>query len=52
MENLIKNLGEREFGFEKIAYLLLMGQLPDAKELIGADRIIRPAYMSVMEKKE
>lgn len=33
VENLIKNLGEREFGFEKIAYLLLMGQLPDAKEL-------------------
>lgn len=32
VEDLISSLGESEFGFEKIAYLLLMGNLPDAKE--------------------
>ncbi len=29
VKNLINNLGPNEFGFEKIAYLLLMGELPD-----------------------
>ncbi|MCD7737187.1 MAG: citrate/2-methylcitrate synthase [Lachnospiraceae bacterium] len=33
VKNLIKNLGKNEFGFEKIAYLLLMGELPDEKAL-------------------
>ena len=31
VEELIGNLGEKELGFEKIAYLLLMGEMPDAK---------------------
>ena len=29
VEQLISALGEEEMGFEKIAYLLLMGELPD-----------------------
>lgn len=33
VEDLIAGLGEREFGFEKIAYLLLMGELPSQEEL-------------------
>ncbi len=33
VQDLIKNLGENEFGFEKIAYLLLIGENPDKKEL-------------------
>lgn len=33
VEDLINSLGENEFGFEKIAYLLLLGELPDADEL-------------------
>lgn len=33
VKNLIANLGERELGFEKIAYLLLMGTMPDEEEL-------------------
>lgn len=32
VEDLIDGLGEDEFGFEKIAYLLLMGNLPDDQE--------------------
>lgn len=32
VENLINGLGPQEMGFEKIAYLLLMGQLPTAEE--------------------
>lgn len=32
VEDLIHHLGEAEFGFEKIAYLLLMGKLPDERE--------------------
>lgn len=32
VENLINSLGPQEMGFEKIAYLLLMGQLPTAEE--------------------
>ena len=30
VEDLIGSLGETELGYEKIAYLLLMGQLPDS----------------------
>lgn len=32
VENLIAGLGSDQMGFEKIAYLLLMGELPDEKE--------------------
>lgn len=32
VEDLIHCLGQNEFGFEKIAYLLLMGKLPDERE--------------------
>ncbi|MGN0482311.1 MAG: citrate/2-methylcitrate synthase [Lachnospiraceae bacterium] len=32
VEDLINSLDEKELGFEKIAYLLLMGELPDEKE--------------------
>ncbi|MCR5726112.1 MAG: citrate/2-methylcitrate synthase [Lachnospiraceae bacterium] len=45
IENLINGLGD-ELGFEKIAYLLLMGQMPSAeeeknfKELLGGCRIL------------
>ena len=46
VEDLIKGLGENELGYEKIAYLLLMGELPDEtenetfKKLIGESRIL------------
>ena len=30
VEDLIGSLGETELGYEKIAYLLLMGQMPDS----------------------
>ena len=46
VEELIDSIGENEFGFEKIAYLLLMGDLPTAeqerefKETIGACRTL------------
>ena len=33
VEDLINNIGENEFGFEKIAYLLLLGEMPDNDEL-------------------
>ena len=33
VQDLINNLGENEFGFEKIAYLLLLGEMPDKDEL-------------------
>lgn len=32
VEKLIDSIGEKEFGFEKIAYLLLMGELPTKEE--------------------
>ena len=38
--DLIHCLGQNEFGFEKIAYLLLMGKLPDEREKKDFDRII------------
>ena len=46
IENLINGLGDDELGFEKIAYLLLMGEMPneeqekDFKELLGVCRIL------------
>lgn len=46
VENLIEQLGEKEFGFEKAAYLLLMGELPtqeeeaDFKKMIGKCRTL------------
>ncbi|MCI5721921.1 MAG: citrate/2-methylcitrate synthase [Firmicutes bacterium] len=46
VEELIGSLDEDEFGFEKFAYLLLMGDLPDEeeerdfKEIIGACRTL------------
>ena len=46
IENLINGLGDDELGFEKIAYLLLMGEMPneeqekDFKELLGGCRIL------------
>ncbi len=33
VEDLINSLGEDEFGFEKVAYLLLIGEMPDEQEL-------------------
>ncbi len=44
VENLLNDLGHNELGYEKIAYLLLMGEMPDEaelktfKELIGGSR--------------
>lgn len=44
VENLINNLRQDELGYEKVAYLLLMGELPDENEkeafvkLIGENR--------------
>ncbi len=46
IENLINGLEDDELGFEKIAYLLLMGEMPnkeqekDFKELLGGCRIL------------
>lgn len=40
VENLIGSLGEDELGFEKVAYLLLMGELPNAEEQHEFEKII------------
>ena len=40
VESLIRDLGEHELGFEKIAYLLLMGELPDGETLAEFRRIM------------
>lgn len=40
VETLINNLGEEEMGFEKIAYLLLMGELPSKEEEKEFSKII------------
>ncbi len=40
VEDLIKGLGPQEMGFEKIAYLLLMGEFPDDREYEEFQRII------------
>ncbi len=41
VQDLINNLGENEFGFEKIAYLLLLGEMPDNDELKEFKKYIR-----------
>ncbi len=46
VEKLIRDLGEKNLGFERIAYLLLMGELPTAEEeqefsgIIGRNRTL------------
>ncbi|MGI6070062.1 MAG: citrate/2-methylcitrate synthase [Blautia sp.] len=40
VRNLIKNVGENCFGFEKIAYLLLFGELPTREELEEFTRML------------
>ena len=41
VQDLINSLGDEEFGFEKIAYLLLLGEMPDENELEEFKNIIR-----------
>ena len=40
IKSLISGLGNEEFGFEKVAYLLLFGQLPKEEELSEFEEII------------
>lgn len=40
VQELIHSLGETEMGFEKVAYLLLMGELPDEKEQAEFRRLL------------
>ena len=46
VEDLLDSLGEQELGYEEVAYLLLMGELPDRKtaddfrDLVGACRTL------------
>ena len=40
VEDLINSLGEEEFGFEKYAYLILMGELPDEEDLAIFKKIL------------
>jgi len=40
VNNLIDDLGETEFGFEKTAYLLLFGELPTAEELAEFSKVL------------
>jgi len=40
VNNLIDDLGENEFGFEKTAYLLLFGELPSEAELMQFSNIL------------
>ena len=40
VNNLINDLGEDEFGFEKTAYLLLFGELPTEEELAEFSKVI------------
>ena len=40
VNNLIDDLGETEFGFEKTAYLLLFGELPSEEELVEFSKVI------------
>lgn len=41
VQDLINDLGDDEFGFEKIAYLLLLGELPDKSELKEFKKYLR-----------
>jgi citrate synthase len=40
IQDLIHSLGENELGFEKVAYLLLIGELPSAEELAEFSKLI------------
>lgn len=40
VEKLIRGIGDEGFGYEKIAYLLLFGELPDKKELDEFSQIL------------
>ena len=40
VQELIQSLGETEMGFEKVAYLLLMGEIPDFKEHSEFSRLL------------
>ena len=40
IEELISSIGEQEYGFEKVAYLLLMGKLPKKNELREFSEVI------------
>jgi citrate synthase len=40
VRNIIKSLGENEFGFEKTAYLLLMGEMPSDAQLEEFKKVI------------
>ncbi|MGM9598096.1 MAG: citrate/2-methylcitrate synthase [Eubacteriales bacterium] len=40
VENLLDSLGENELGYEKVAYLLLMGEMPDEKTAEDFRRLI------------
>ena len=40
VNNLIDDLGETEFGFEKTAYLLLFGELPNTEELAEFSKVL------------
>ena len=40
VNNLIDDLGETEFGFEKTAYLLLFGELPTSEELAEFSKVL------------
>ena len=40
VEELLSSLGENELGYEKIAYLLLMGEMPDSAELLEFKKLI------------
>lgn len=41
VQDLINSLGDNEFGFEKIAYLLLLGEIPNKDELNEFKKYIR-----------
>ena len=40
VEDLLNSLGPNELGYEKIAYLLLMGEMPDEKELATFKKLV------------
>lgn len=40
VEDLIDSLGEEEYGFEKVAYLLLMGELPTKEQEVEFGKLI------------
>lgn len=50
VEDLIRNLGDTEMGFEKTAYLLLMGEMPSDEEyqefyqIVGECRTLPPNF--------